>query len=145
MGLRELSITHLEDVKALILAIFSQEPWNDSWDEEQLNQYVFELMGNANSAAFGWYEDDEFIGLALGRIKHWHTGTEYWIDEFGILPSWQGQGKGTEFLQEIKKQLVIRNIQAIVLQTDRTVPAYSFYRKRGFSPIENQVFLTVKV
>ena len=42
-------------------------------------------MGNENSLSFGVYQDEVLIGIALGRLKSWYEGTEYWIDEFGIL------------------------------------------------------------
>lgn len=36
MELRKLSIKNIEEIKKLILEIFSGEPWNDTWTDEQL-------------------------------------------------------------------------------------------------------------
>ena len=45
----------------------------------------------------------------------------------------------TEFLKEIERALVKKGIPAIVLLTERTVPAYRFYQKCGFQEQEEQV------
>ena len=122
--------------------IFSKEPWNDTWTDEQLHLYVSELIENKNSLSFGLFENDHMIGMALGHIKHWYEGTEYWIDEFGVLPEKQRQGAGSEFLKGIKDLLTKRGIGGIVLLTERTAPAYQFYRKSGFQEKEEWAFLT---
>ncbi len=139
MELCELGLDNIEEIKKIFLKIFSAEPWNDCWEDKQLHQYILELIGNSNSLSFGLYEGGTLIGISLGRIKHWCQGTEYWIDEFGILPEMQGQGFGSEFLKEIERALVKKGIPAIVLLTERTVPAYRFYQKCGFQEQEEQV------
>lgn len=146
MEIRELKMQDSKDVEGMMLKIFSVEPWNDDWsDREQLRQYVQELMGNRNSLSFGLYEDGGLIGISLGRIKHWCEGTEYWIDEFGILPGKQGAGMGSAFLAGIERCLTERRIFEIVLLTDRDVPAYWFYRKNGFGEIAGNVFFAKKI
>ena len=83
--IKELSVDFIKEIKTLFAEIFTNEPWNDDWsDENQLHNYILDLTGNRNSLAIGLFEDDEFIGMALGSIKHWYTGTEYYIDEFCI-------------------------------------------------------------
>ena len=140
--LRELGIIQIEEIKTMIRSIFSEEPWNDIWTEPQLHQYVLELMHNSNPLLLGLYEEENLIGISLGRIKHWCGGTEYWIDEFGVLPEKQRQGAGSEFLKGIKDLLTKRGIGGIVLLTERTAPAYHFYRKSGFQEKEEWAFLT---
>ncbi len=125
--------------------IFSEEPWNDIWTDEQLHLYVSELIDNKNSLSFGLFENDNMIGMALGHIKHWHEGTEYWIDEFGVLSEKQKCGIGTEFLIEIEKVLSDKGIIYIALLTEKTVPAYHFYKKNGFDENEETRFLVKRV
>ena len=121
MDIRELSIDNIENIKKLMLDIFSGEPWNDVWTDKQLHAYVSELTGNKNSLSFGVYLDGNLIGMALGRIKSWYEGTEYWIEEFGILPDRQQSGIGSAFIE-------------------KNVPAYRFYKKNGFREKEENVF-----
>ena len=145
MELHELSAKNTSDIKRLLLEIFSGEPWNDVWADTQLELYVLELLGNSNPLLLGLYENGRLIGLSLGRIKHWCEGTEYWIDEFGILPEKQNQGAGTEFLTKIKRYLSERGVAGMVLLTERTVPAYHFYKRNGFYEKEEQAFLAADI
>ena len=92
MTLKRLTIGDIETIKKLMLDIFSGEPWNDVWTDAQLHRYVSELTGAENSLSFGLYQEGVPVGLALGRVKSWCTGTEYWVDEFGVLPGRQRRG-----------------------------------------------------
>lgn len=73
------------------------------WTDDKLHAYIRELMGNENSLSFGVYQDEVLTGIALGRLKSWYEGTEYWIDEFGILPKMQQAGIGV-WIYEIHRR-----------------------------------------
>ena len=103
------------------------------------------MIKNKISLSFGLFEDDNMIGMALGHVKHWYEGTEYWIDEFGILPEKQHCGVGTEFLTEIERALIDKGVIYIVLITERTVPAYHFYKRNGFDEQEETRFFVKRV
>lgn len=145
MDIRELNIYHNNAIKKLMVNIFSKEPWNDIWTHEQLHLYISELIENKNSLSFGLFENDNMIGMALGHVKHWYEGTEYWIDEFGVLPEKQRYGIGTAFLAEIEKILENKGIIYIALLTERTVPAYHFYKRNGFDEKEETSFFVKKI
>lgn len=119
-----------------------REPWNDDWsDDEQLHQYITDIIGNRNSLAFGLFEEEQLLGLALGNIKHWYTGTEFFVEEFCVKTEMQGQGLGTEFLRLLEVELRVRDIKTIFLMTGKEMPAFEFYRKNGFEEIINHVSL----
>ena len=145
MELKKLDIQDTDAIKKLIVDIFSREPWNDIWEDAQLQLYVLEIIGNKNSLSFGLYEDGVLIGMALGRIRHWCRGTEYWIDEFGILPEKQSKGAGSEFLRMTEDYLSRQGIGGIVLLTERTAYAYEFYKRNGFHELEDQAFLVKRI
>ncbi len=129
-----------EEIKALFLSVFTAEPWNDDWsDQEQLDAYIRDLTGQGNSLAYGLYESGNLIGVSMGNIKHWFTGTEYYIDEFCIKTERQGHGLGTLFLKEIEKAIRDLGLTRIFLQTESTVPAYRFYLKNGFCELKEHV------
>ena len=137
---KELTIKDFEEIKTLFQSIFTVEPWNDDWsNEEQLCCYIKDLMGNPNSLAYGLYEEDKLVGLSLGSIRHWWTGTEYVIDEFCVATSIQGQGRGTEFLASTEASIKEKGIVHIFLQTERSVKAYQFYIKQGFQELPDHV------
>lgn len=85
--------------------------------------YILDLIGNRNSLTLGLFNENMLIGLSLGRIRHWYTGNEYWIDDLAIAPSAQGHECGKAFLVLMDKFLAIENIVGIVLFTDRDTPA----------------------
>lgn len=133
MELKRLSVSDKDIIAGLFLSVFTAEPWNDDWsDKEQLDAYINDLTGNINSLTFGYFDSGRLVALSMGNIRHWWRGTEYCIDEFCVERSMQGQGVGSGFLHDIEKYLSGHGINTIFLQTERTVPAYSFYRSRGF-------------
>lgn len=97
---RELNINQIEEIKSLFAEIFTNEPWNDDWsDTVQLHAYIMDLIGNQNSLSLGLYDDNQLIGLSLGNIIHWCTGTEYYIFEFCIKTDRQGKRSRNRVLE----------------------------------------------
>lgn len=146
MELKELCFSDMEMVKELFLSVFSQEPWNDDWsEEEQLDCYIGDLLGHPRALCFGLFDQGKLLGLSLGYIRYWYEGTEYRIEEFCMSRDYQGQGHGASFLADIEKLLADRKIVHIILQTERNLPAYSFYKKCGFRALEEDVTMVKKV
>lgn len=140
--IKELTIEKIDIIKSFFKDVFMREPWNDDWsDDEQLHQYITDIIGNRNSLAFGLFEEEQLLGLALGNIKHWYTGTEFFVEEFCVKTEMQGQGLGTEFLRLLEVELRVRDIKTIFLMTGKEMPAFEFYRKNGFEEIINHVSL----
>ena len=133
-------------VKDFFRSVFTVEPWNDDWsDETQLHVYITDLMGNPNSLSYGLYENDTLVGIALGSIKHWYAGTEYYVDEFCVKTDLQGCGLGTAFLTLMTEEIRKQGIVSIFLQTERNVPAYRFYLKNGFAEMTEHVSLSKSI
>ncbi|MBY4966446.1 GNAT family N-acetyltransferase [Streptococcus suis] len=146
MELKELAVADIEMVKQLFLSVFSQEPWNDDWsDEEQLDCYIGDLLGHSRALCFGLFDQEKLISLSLGYIRYWYEGTEYRIEELCISRHYQGRGIGQDFLKRIEEQLERRQIVHILLQTERNLPAYFFYQKYGFRTLEEDVTMVKKV
>ena len=140
MELKRLSINDKEAIKELFKGVFTGEPWNDDWsDSQQFDLYIDDLCGQGYSLTFGLYDGNELIGLSMGYIKHWYTGTEYIIDELCIKTDRQGSGAGTFFLEQIEKTIKEMGLKQIFLLTDRGVPAYNFYKKNGYVEVSNLV------
>ena len=145
MELRVLTSGDRESAVRLFRNVFTNEPWNDDWsDPEQLNAYIDDLTGQGNSLTLGFYDGERLTALSMGCIKHWFTGTEYCIDEFCVDRDLQGKGIGSAFLNAIEMYLSENGISGIFLQTDRTVPAYAFYLKKGFHELDGHVSLKKK-
>ena len=115
--LKRIGLNEKAQIKKLFKDVFTNEPWNDDWsDEEQLNMYMNDLIGQSYSLTYGLYDSDELIGLSMGYIKHWFRGTEYYIDELCIRTDRQGEGIGTFFMNEIEKAIGSIGIKKIFLQ-----------------------------
>jgi len=143
--LRELNIENIEEIKTFFVEIFTQEPWYDDWsNKEQLHAYITDLIGNKNSLVLGLFENNDMVGLTMGNIRHWYTGTEYYVDEFCIKREEQRRGFGTQFLEAIEEYIKSKGMTQIFLQTERNVPAYHFYNKNGLVELENHVSLFKK-
>ena len=140
MEFRQLTPERFEDIKAVFRDVFTKEPWNDDWsDDNQLTMYITELICSANSLTYAMYDGEEMVSLAMGHIKHWYSGTEYYIEELCVRTDLQGRGIGTAFIEHIENALREMGINHIFLQTDRDMPAYDFYLRRGFTELVNHV------
>ena len=137
LKLKRLNIEDKEAITNVFISVFTKEPWNDDWsDKKQLDMYINDLVGQNYSLTYGLFDDDKLIGIALGYIKHWYSGTEYIINEFCIKTERQGAGAGTFFISEIEKAIKELGVKQIFLLTDSNVPAYNFYKKNGFNEEE---------
>ena len=143
---KQLDENEAASIKDLFISVFTKEPWNDNWsDENQLNLYIHDLIGQNNSLTFGLYEENDLIGISMGHIRHWYSGTEYYIDELCIKTSKQRKGIGTQFVDEIEKSCKELGLSHIFLLTENDVPAYEFYKKRGFYECRNSVAFTKRL
>lgn len=141
-----------EEIKKVFVETFSKEPWLDEWnDEKQLNLYIHDLIDQNNSLSLGLYIFDEIlnkevlVGLALGRIMHFYKGKQFRIDEFCIYYKYQNKGLGVEFMDLLFKKMKEIDISFILLDTDKSFNAYSFYHKVGFKDIKDSIGLIKKI
>ena len=135
MSIRKLNLAEHHKLMAdFFFNVFTKEPWNDDWsDSRQLNAYIADLAGNPNSLCYGFFSDGgDMLALSIGGIKHWCSGTEYMINELCVRSDMQGRGTGTAFLEAIQKELLAMDIHTIYLLTESRVPAFEFYKNRGF-------------
>ena len=143
---KRIGMNEKEMIKELFTSVFTIEPWNDDWsNKEQLDLYLSDLVGQSNSLTFGLFEAGELIGVSMGRIRHWYSGTEYYIDELCVRTDKQGNGIGTYFVNEIEKAIKEIGLVQIFLQTESSVPAYSFYQKNGFLELKEHVSFVKRV
>ena len=140
LNVKRLSIKDKEIITDVFTSVFTKEPWNDDWtDTNQLDMYINDLVGQSYSLTFGLFDDDQPIGISMGYIKHWYTGTEYIINEFCVKTERQGAGVGSFFIAEIEKAIKEMGLKQIFLLTDSNVPAYNFYKKNGFDECTTNV------
>lgn len=146
MELKALTDEDRAAITTLFKDVFTNAPWNDDWsDPGQLDAYITDLTGHGNSLTLGWLDGDRLAGVSMGHIKHWYTGTKYYIDEFCVARAYQRQGVGSAFMRAIEEALRERGVAQIFLQTERAVPAYAFYRRMGFQELPEHVSFTKRI
>ncbi len=137
--LKELNRNDLPEIMNLFRETFTGPPWNEDWQDEQLENYLRDLTEVRTPVILGMYADDILTGVSIGNIRHWCGGTEYHIEELFIRRDMQNRGLGTQFLQMIEEYLKERNIRQIFLITDRNMPACEFYRTHGFTELPEHI------
>lgn len=118
---------------ALFCTVFSEPPWNEDVSPEEAQRYFENCFSLASFRGFVAESGGRIVGLAVGFLKPWRKGMEFYLDEFCVAPSFQGKGIGSSLLDEIRTRLAEEGVFGAMLNTERAYPAYSFYLKNGFS------------
>jgi aminoglycoside 6'-N-acetyltransferase I len=140
-SIKPLGVSDLVLIRDIFVGVFTNEPWNDDWsDEDQLRAYLLDIIDNKNSLSIGLVRNDEVIGISLGSIIHWYTGTEYYIREFCVKRACQRRGNGTVFMGLMEKCLIQNRINSIILSMDLDTPACRFYAKNNFGELPRSRF-----
>lgn len=60
-----------------------------------------------------------------------------------IAHEWQNQGYGKQFLESIIEQLQVQSVgvNAMILNTERSYPAFRFYKSAGFEALSDYAIL----
>ena len=142
MNVKRFEQIYLKTCAGLYMDTFSKEPWNESWESPAVVEaFLQRHIDNNYFLGYVLEQDGEIIGASFGFTKPWIRGFEYYIDEFFISPAYQRNGAGTSFLDEIRKDLRAKGINAIMLLTEKQYPAYTFYMKNGFKDCETMRLL----
>ena len=96
-----------------------------------------------NPAFIGYVAEmgGKILAVCIGMSKPWMKGIEYYLDLLCVDWRWQGKGIGSLFLEKVQQELEKDGIHGVLLSTERTYPAYVFYKKNGFQEIEGIVLM----
>ncbi|MGM0123787.1 hypothetical protein IGI37_001161 [Enterococcus sp. AZ194] len=140
---REVTRADLDACVTLAMATFTKEPWNDVYESrEQAFTFYENHLKNNYFLGYVAFVDNQLAALSIGMRKPWIQGMEYYIDEFCVDYNLQGKGIGSVFIDEIIKDLKKKNLNAIILNTDKNYPSKDFYIKNGFTVHEDLIILT---
>ncbi len=146
MHITEFSTNMIDECTDLFLNVFTREPWHDQWASPQDAKKYLESHYAFNSfLGYVAVYDHRIVGASFGFIKPWQRGLEYYINEFFVDTAVQGKGIGTLLLKQIAADIKGKNMNAIILTTQKAFPAYGFYVKNGFTEIAGEVFLGISV
>lgn len=132
----------IDECVDLYIDTFSREPWNDVFESRvQVLNFFNNHIKNNYFLGYVAIIDEKITALSIGMKKPWIEGMEYYIDEFCVSYSMQGNGIGSEFLKEIEKMNELKGVNSIILNTEKGYPSYDFYIKNCFDLISDLVVL----
>lgn len=135
----------LELTTELFFAVFTAAPWFDKWkDLAQAKKYIHSIFSHETFSGFLFYHEEKPVGFSIGFINPWYSGDEYYLREFGIIPSEQNKGYGKLFVKQIEEILSKRSCAGIILLTERSKNAFEFYKRIDFQ-VNDGVRLLYKV
>lgn len=144
MKFRPITENDIRDCAQLFSHVFSTEPWNELWTEEdafkRLNHF-FESKGFVGVLL----ESDSLMGFALGNIEPFHFGDMFYLREMCVDTKRQSSGHGYELLESLEDNLKSMNVRSIYLTTDIETPASKFYQKNGFNFREKMGFYAKRI
>ena len=133
---------HVDECVDLYIDVFSQAPWNDTFQSrEQVVNFFINHMSNNYFVGFILKEESGIIALSLGYKKPWINGMEYYIDQFFVKAEMQGKGIGSHFLKLIENNVYAEKMNAVILNTERGFPAENFYFKNGYMRLDESVVM----
>ena len=142
LTLKPFNVDLIDECVDLYMETYSKEPWNESWEsKDEIISFYKNHCANNYFLGFVAMKDKNIVGVSVGFLKPWIKGMEYYIDDFFVSSGYQRQGLGSKFMNEIKDELIKKNIHAIILSTERDYPSHKFYEKIGFNVLQDTVFL----
>ncbi len=142
LKIREFQNDDLDVCLTIYKNTFSKEPWfDDVSDDEKIRDLFLNHMRNNYFLGYILSKDETVIGFTLGFQKAWLEGMEYYIDHLAIDYDYQKEGYGSQFLSLIEKDVKDHGMNAIILNTEKGVPAEHFYKKNGFKHLEEIIVL----
>ena len=144
--LRRFRDDDLDECTELFLKVFSSEPWNDKWEsQDHVKIYLKEFINNPIFYGYVAQEDSTIIGACFSHSRTWWEGRELYIDEMFVNNERQGEGIGSRLIEYIKGDLKTEGFRAIVLLTDKDLPAEKFYVKNGFRRSDSNILMISKL
>ena len=131
----------LQECIDLYQEVFSKEPWLENSARKDVERYFLSFMDSNKFVGYVLKANHKIIAVSIGFLKPWIKGEEYYIDQFYVDYNSQGKGIGTFFMNKMKEHLIELGIHAIILSTEKRFPSYHFYKKNGFSQVDDLCFL----
>ncbi len=141
MEIKKMEAKNINAYVGLYKKVFSQAPWFIEEDFMDLRSYFSKYFSLNNFLGYDLYIGSRLIGFSLGYKKPWIPGYEYYIDQFCIDPDYQKKGYGRLLLKFIEADKKKEDLTNLILMTEKTTPAYGFYKGLGFTGLGSSEFL----
>ena len=119
------------ELAQIMKASYAEAPWNENWTDEKALRRVQAILGNFQALGIAAVDSGsgKIIGGALGYVDPYADYDMFFVSELFVAPQWKRKGIGKALLQQLEKELLLRNIhviQLISIEDNR-----KFYEKSG--------------
>lgn len=103
---------------------------------------IEQIIQSPNSHLYGLYADNILVGMYTLGIYYSPTGSKACLEDFVILPDYQGRGYGKLMLKHMQEQIRILKIDQLLFTSkpSRTA-ANRLYMAMGFQRKETNVYV----
>jgi len=142
---RKITKTDYNKCADVLVAAYSGDPWYNTWTPEEALLRIEATMSGFNAKGYVVELDGEIIGMCLGRIDYYYSNwSQFIVDEFNVLPNFQGKGVGAKLLDFVSNLLKQDKIERMFLITGGSMAA-KFYEKNGFDKSDDGTMMTMEL
>ena len=120
----------LNGMAALFVRVFGAPPYQEDWEFAVARRYLADLLESSTRLAYvvpG--PDGTTAGFLLGAC---HGIVRAVVYEIAVDQRFRRRGIGSALLDRFVEDAAARSVRAVELLARRDLPAFRFYRRRGF-------------
>jgi len=116
----------------ILTKAYSGEPWHNTWSHDDALLRIEAIMSGFSARGYVMEHNQEIVAMCLGRIDYYYNNwRQFCIDEFNVLPDYQGKQIGSKMLTYVTDTMKQQNINRMFLITGGAEAAH-FYENNGF-------------
>jgi len=125
--------------------IYYDNKYNYSWlNKTKIKRYFNDIQNTPNFEGYIQTKDNKIAGVCFGTINDYFNINKYYIKELFVKKELQGNGIGSTIIDNLKNELLKKNIKIIEIQTNNEDIAFDFYIKNNFKQV-NSISHMIKI
>jgi predicted N-acetyltransferase YhbS len=121
----------IEGLASAMSKAYSEEPWNEQWNQERAVRRVQAILGNYQSIGLVAEDDGVIVGGLLGFVDPYADEDFFYVSEIFVVPEYKKQGIGRNLIRKLEEEIKKRGISVVQLMSIE--PNEVFYGKCGLS------------
>ena len=132
---------HLDACANLLVEVFSNEPWNESWSFDNARILLSEIFNTPGFVGLVLLCDDNLVGFVVGYSEQSCNSRRFFLREICVQSDRQQQGIGKKLLHQLVETLSTMNVSLIYLLTMKDGELKKFYTKNGFHQSPHMILM----